>query len=91
LIAGDAFVTVRQDSLYKVFTQKQEISGPPRYFTTDWQAAWNSVKTLEALKPSIAITGHGLPMSGEVLRKGLAELSRDFEKLAVPEHGKYLQ
>jgi glyoxylase-like metal-dependent hydrolase (beta-lactamase superfamily II) len=91
LIAGDAFVTVRQDSLYKVFTQKQEISGPPRYFTTDWQAAWNSVKTLEALKPSTAITGHGLPMSGEVLRKGLAELSRDFKKLAMPDHGKYLQ
>ncbi|MDQ0857803.1 MBL fold metallo-hydrolase [Bacillus sp. V2I10] len=91
LIAGDAFVTVRQDSLYKVFTQMQEISGPPRYLTTDWQAAWDSVKTLEALKPSTAITGHGLPMSGEVLRKGLAELSRDFEKLAVPDHGKYLQ
>ncbi|MGG4489872.1 MBL fold metallo-hydrolase [Metabacillus idriensis] len=91
LIAGDAFVTVRQDSLYKVFTQKQELSGPPRYYTTDWQAAWNSVKTLEALKPSTAITGHGLPMSGEELRGGLAELSRDFEKLAMPDHGKYLQ
>ncbi|TDL78515.1 MBL fold metallo-hydrolase [Peribacillus frigoritolerans] len=91
LIAGDAFVTVRQDSLYKVFTQKQELSGPPRYYTTDWHAAWDSVKTLEALKPSTAITGHGLPMSGEELRKGLAELSRDFEKLAMPDHGKYLQ
>ncbi|MDR0140086.1 MBL fold metallo-hydrolase [Metabacillus idriensis] len=91
LIAGDAFVTVRQDSLYKVFTQKQELSGPPRYYTTDWQAAWNSLKTLEALKPSTAITGHGMPMSGEELRKGLAELSRDFEKLAMPDHGKYLQ
>ncbi|MCM3597858.1 MBL fold metallo-hydrolase [Metabacillus idriensis] len=91
LIAGDAFVTVRQDSLYKVFTQKQELSGPPRYYTTDWHAAWNSVKTLEALKPSTAITGHGLPMSGEELRHGLAELSRDFEKLAMPDHGKYLQ
>src|SRR5690606_21003093 len=36
LIAGDAFVTVKQESLYKVLTQEQEISGPPRYLTTDW-------------------------------------------------------
>lgn len=91
LIAGDAFVTVRQDSLYKVLTQKQEISGPPRYFTTDWQAAWNSVKKLEALQPSTVIAGHGLPMSGEELREGLAVLCTDFEKLAIPDHGKYLQ
>lgn len=90
LIAGDAFVTVRQDSLYKVFTQKQEISGPPRYFTTDWQAAWESVKTLESLKPFTAITGHGVPVSGEELRDGLALLSTDFEKLAIPDHGRYL-
>ncbi|MEC2531108.1 MBL fold metallo-hydrolase, partial [Bacillus cereus] len=35
LIAGDAFVTVKQEYLYKVITQEQEISGPPRYLTTD--------------------------------------------------------
>src|SRR5699024_3980713 len=35
LLAGDAFVTVKQDKLYKVMTQEQEISGPPRYFTPD--------------------------------------------------------
>ena len=28
LIAGDAFVTVKQEYLYKVITQEQEISGP---------------------------------------------------------------
>ncbi len=32
---GEAFVTVKQESLYKVLTQEQEISGPPRYFTPD--------------------------------------------------------
>ncbi len=52
LIVGDAFVTVRQDSLYKVFTQEKEISGPPRYLTTDWQQAWDSVKKLAELKPT---------------------------------------
>lgn len=32
LIAGDAFVTVKQEYLYKVITQEQEISGPPSLF-----------------------------------------------------------
>ena len=59
LIVGDAFVTVKQDSLYNVLTQELEISGPPRYLTTDWGAAKESVIRLEALKPKIAITGHG--------------------------------
>lgn len=57
LIVGDAFVTVKQESLYKVLTQTKEISGPPRYFTNDWLVAWDSVKKLEALKPAVAITG----------------------------------
>ncbi|OLO27054.1 hypothetical protein BTR23_21210 [Alkalihalophilus pseudofirmus] len=33
LIVGDAFVTIKQESLYSVITQEQQISGPPRYFT----------------------------------------------------------
>ncbi|MBW8350701.1 MBL fold metallo-hydrolase [Bacillus sp. IITD106] len=90
LIAGDAFVTVKQDSLYKVFTQEQEINGPPRYLTTDWQAAWESVKKLEALKPSVAITGHGVPMSGEILTDSLEKLVHNFEQVAIPDYGKYV-
>ena len=49
LIAGDAFVTVKQEFLYKVLTQEQEISGPPRCFTPDWVQAFESVKKLEVL------------------------------------------
>ncbi|MCM3112578.1 MBL fold metallo-hydrolase [Lederbergia lenta] len=90
LIAGDAFVTVKQDSLYKVFTQEQEINGPPRYLTTDWQAAWESVKKLEALNPLVAVTGHGLPMSGELLSTSLHKLAREFDQLAIPDYGKYV-
>jgi glyoxylase-like metal-dependent hydrolase (beta-lactamase superfamily II) len=90
LIAGDAFVTVKQDSLYKVLTQEQEISGPPRYFTTDWIAAKESVQKLEALKPSFAVTGHGLPMSGELLSRSLGELVRNFDDIAIPDYGKYV-
>jgi glyoxylase-like metal-dependent hydrolase (beta-lactamase superfamily II) len=90
LIAGDAFVTVRQDSLYKVFTQEVEISGPPRYFTTDWNAARESVRKLAALQPEVAVTGHGVPVSGEKLREGLAKLAREFDQIAVPDYGKYV-
>ncbi|MBS4196894.1 MBL fold metallo-hydrolase [Lederbergia citri] len=90
LIAGDAFVTVKQDFLYKVFTQELEINGPPRYLTTDWQAAWESVKKLEALKPSVAITGHGVPISGETLTDSLQKLVQNFEQIAIPDYGKYV-
>ena len=90
VVAGDAFVTVKQESLYAVVTQKQEIHGPPAYFTPDWTAARRSVETLAALKPGIAATGHGLPMSGEELARGLDRLARDFDDLAVPDHGRYV-
>lgn len=90
LIAGDAFVTVRQEFLYKVLTQEQEISGPPRYFTPDWAAAWESVRKLEALKPSVAITGHGLPMAGELLTESLQKLAREFNRMAIPDYGRFI-
>ncbi|MGU3369735.1 MBL fold metallo-hydrolase [Bacillus mycoides] len=90
LIAGDAFVTVKQEYLYKVFTQEQEISGPPRYLTTDWEAAKESVIKLEELKPLVAVTGHGMPMSGELLTTNLKTLVNEFDKIAVPDYGRYL-
>ncbi|MDR6552886.1 MBL fold metallo-hydrolase [Paenibacillus qinlingensis] len=90
LIAGDAFVTVEQDSLYKVLTQKKQLTGPPVYFTTDWHAAELSVRKLVTLQPSVAITGHGVPMSDEELTCGLSQLVSDFKRIAVPDHGRYV-
>lgn len=90
LIAGDAFVTVKQEYLYKVYTQEQEISGPPRYFTPDWEAAKESVIKLAALKPTVAVTGHGVYMTGELLASSLDKLVREFDSIAMPEHGKYI-
>ncbi|MGE5681533.1 MAG: MBL fold metallo-hydrolase [Bacillota bacterium] len=90
LITGDAFVTVRQDSLYKVLFQKSEVNGPPRYLTTDWQAAWDSVRRLQALRPEVAICGHGSAMEGEELTQGLKRLVDEFDKIAIPEHGRYV-
>ncbi|MGD6943782.1 MBL fold metallo-hydrolase [Cytobacillus gottheilii] len=90
LIAGDAFVTVKQESLYKVLTQEQEISGPPKYLTTDWDAARSSVQTLQKLDPYVAITGHGIPMAAAELEENLHKLVQDFDSIAIPEHGKYV-
>jgi glyoxylase-like metal-dependent hydrolase (beta-lactamase superfamily II) len=90
LIAGDAFVTVRQDSLYKVLFQKKEICGPPVYLTTDWIAARDSVRELAALEPATAITGHGQHVEGAELQQGLALLAQDFDTVALPKYGKYV-
>lgn len=90
LIAGDAFVTVKQDSLFKVLIQEKEITGPPVYYTPDWNTSWESVKKLEALKPSVAITGHGLPMVGEELKENLLKLANEFDKMAIPTIGRYI-
>ena len=50
LIAGDAFVTVKQENLFDVFTQEQEISGPPRYLTPDWKASYRICQNFCSLK-----------------------------------------
>ena len=91
MIVGDAFVTVRQDVLYQVLTQHQELSGPPRYFTTDWDAARESVQRLSTLNPSAVITGHGRPMEGEGLGRDLAALARYFDHIARPTYGKSVE
>ncbi len=90
LIAGDAFVTVKQSSLYKVLVQKEEVYGPPRYLTTDWEAARASVKILDELQPEHVVSGHGAYMHGEELRKGLHHLATEFDTIARPEYGKYV-
>jgi glyoxylase-like metal-dependent hydrolase (beta-lactamase superfamily II) len=90
LIAGDAFVTTRQEFLRSAITQATRISGPPAYYTPDWAAARKSVELLAKLSPELAVTGHGRPLGGIVLRKGLAELAREFDRLAVPRGGRYV-
>ncbi len=90
MIVGDAFVTTAQESAYSVVTQEPEIHGPPRYFTPDWAAARDSVRKLAALEPDLVITGHGRPMQGQAMRDALQRLAFDFESLAVPDHGRYV-
>jgi glyoxylase-like metal-dependent hydrolase (beta-lactamase superfamily II) len=80
LIAGDAFVTLKEESFIAAVTQKKKVHRPPGYFTSDWQKACDSVKKLAALRPDIAVTGHGLPMRGAELRGQLNELAQTFSE-----------
>ncbi|MGV3503358.1 MAG: MBL fold metallo-hydrolase [Adhaeribacter sp.] len=90
LVAGDAFITVNQESMLDVMTQKQEIHGPPAYFTSNWEASKRSVERLMLLRPAVAATGHGLPMYGEDMLHQLEQLVHHFDELAVPAHGRYV-
>jgi glyoxylase-like metal-dependent hydrolase (beta-lactamase superfamily II) len=90
LISADAFITVKQDSLYRVLIQKQEVCGPPVYLTTNWDAAYQSVIKLCELNPETVIAGHGTAMQGAELKEGLEELINNWNDVAVPEHGKWV-
>jgi glyoxylase-like metal-dependent hydrolase (beta-lactamase superfamily II) len=90
IIAGDAFITTTQESAYAVAVQSTELHGPPMYFTPDWDSARASVRVLAALEPDLAVTGHGRAMRGETMRAALHTLARDFDRIAVPEHGRYV-
>lgn len=90
LIAGDAFSTTKQESLMSVLFHKEKISGPPKYLTTDWKAAENSVRTLRDLKPHMVIPSHGEPMKGEELAKHLDMLVNNFKEIAVPDQGVFV-
>jgi len=90
-IAGDAFITTNQESVYAVMTQKIEMHGPPMYYTQNWQDAERSVRKLAALNPDYAVTGHGHAVGGAQLRAGLNKLAASFKAVAVPRHGKYTE
>ena len=91
LIAGDAVVTTRQESMLAVMTQRPELHGPPAYFTQNWQQAAQSARTLAALEPEVLATGHGVVMRGSHMRAELRLLAETFEHTEVPAYGRYTQ
>lgn len=91
LIAGDAFSTVKQESLLSVVTQQEQISGPPQYLTVDWEAAERSVALLRDLQPDLALPSHGQAMGDEELRWHLDLLVSRFRAIAVPEQGRFVE
>jgi glyoxylase-like metal-dependent hydrolase (beta-lactamase superfamily II) len=91
LIVGDAFCTQKQESLLAVMSEKVQIHGPPMYFTIDWPAAKASVQRLNDLRPNVAFPGHGQPMANPRLAHDLNMLAKNFDEMAVPEKGRYVQ
>jgi len=90
LLAGDAFVTTKQESAIAALAQPKVISGPPKYFTCDWEAAAQSVYKLAQLAPRVVGTGHGRHMKGEQMQYELDQLVDHFRERAVPKHGRYV-
>jgi glyoxylase-like metal-dependent hydrolase (beta-lactamase superfamily II) len=84
LVVGDAFCTTRQESFLAVARQRPELHGPPAYFTTDWDAARESVRRLAALEPQVVAPSHGRPMQGPELMHALGELAARFDQVARP-------
>ena len=91
LIAGDAVVTVKQESLTAVAAQRPEMHGPPAYFTQDWRAAGESARKLAALEPEVLATGHGVVLRGAQMRESLHALAANFQHSEVPVYGRYAQ
>ncbi len=91
LIVGDAFVTTRAESAFEAnIAQTPELHGPPQYLTPDWVSAKQSVETLAALEPKLVITGHGHALKDSAMRDALHTLAREFDRVAVPEQGRYV-
>jgi glyoxylase-like metal-dependent hydrolase (beta-lactamase superfamily II) len=90
LIAGDAVVTTRQESLTSVALQLERVWRPPAYYTSDWEAAGMSVHALAALAPEHLATGHGRILHGQSMRDRLARLAGEFGHLR-PQHGRYVR
>ena len=91
LIVGDAFCTTKQESFLAVATQRPELHGPPSYYTTDWDSARESVQRLAQLAPVAIAPGHGQPLHSEDVPHRLEILARDFDRVARPERGRYVE
>jgi glyoxylase-like metal-dependent hydrolase (beta-lactamase superfamily II) len=90
LIAGDAVATTDQRSIYSSLRQPRELSGPPAYFTIDWDKAERSVSILASLRPAVLAAGHGRPIANLTLAADFAALAHDFNQRARPTHGRYV-
>lgn len=86
LLAGDALATMNLDSWASHITEKPEICRPPAPFTTDWDAARESVEKLAALAPNVIAAGHGQPIKENAAAQ-LKEFAANFQK---PAHGRYV-
>ncbi len=91
LLVGDAFTTTKQESAMAIAQQRPELHGPPAYYTSDWDEAKRSVEKLAQLRPVTVAPGHGLPLGGSHVADAVQQLAADFDRVARPEHGRYIE
>jgi hypothetical protein len=60
------------------------------YYTPDWDSSRASVQKLAALNPELVVTGHGRAMRGPQMQHALRRLASEFDRIAVPKHGRYV-
>lgn len=89
LIAGDALATTKAESVLPTLLKQEHLSGPPAFVVYDWGAAGKSVKKLADLQPQTIAAGHGPVMQGEGVAQQLDRLADDFQRLSVPQRGRY--
>lgn len=71
VVTGDALATVELNALPGMVLGTRRISAPPWITTWDWTAARASARAIAALEPPVLAGGHGEPMSGDELQRGL--------------------
>ncbi len=64
---------------------------PPDVLHDDWGNARSSVELLASLEPDRVITGHGPAVQGAQMRDALHRLESNFDRVAVPKGGKYVE
>jgi deazaflavin-dependent oxidoreductase (nitroreductase family) len=64
LIAGDALVNLRLNSVCGLLRQQPGLSGPPWYTTWSPAGAVSSIQSLASLRPTVLGPGHGRPLTG---------------------------
>ncbi len=89
LIAGDALATTKAESALATLSKREHLSGPPAFVVYDWGAAGKSVRMLSELKPTTIASGHGPVMQGDAVAQQLDQLADDFQRLSVPDKGRY--
>jgi glyoxylase-like metal-dependent hydrolase (beta-lactamase superfamily II) len=90
LIAGDAIITTKQESLRGAVFRGSRLQGPPAYFTPDWNAARCSIQRLADLRPDLLISGHGPALHGAELAAGLQTLLSHFHEYGLPQDSRYM-
>ena len=90
LVAGDAFITQKQESFWGVVSRHVVIHGPPWYFTPDWPAARESVRRLADLRPASPPPATACRSPARACTRALPPWPTASKTSACPPRGRYV-